>query len=78
MVRPTGLTDPEVEIRPVGTQVDDLLSQINERVGWGDRVLVTAFGPGLAVESATARIAARQPIAAAESLRVGQADSARS
>ena len=44
----------------------------------GDRVLVTAFGPGLAVESATARIAARQPIPAAESLRVGQADSARS
>jgi len=43
VVRPTGLTDPEVEIRPVGTQVDDLLSQITERIGWGDRVLVTTL-----------------------------------
>ncbi len=43
VVRPTGLVDPEVEIRPVGTQVDDLLSQINERVSWGDRVLVTTL-----------------------------------
>ncbi|WP_454831806.1 excinuclease ABC subunit UvrB [Pseudoxanthomonas wuyuanensis] len=43
VVRPTGLIDPEVEIRPVGSQVDDLLSQINERVGWGDRVLVTTL-----------------------------------
>ncbi|WP_448243471.1 excinuclease ABC subunit UvrB [Pseudoxanthomonas mexicana] len=43
VVRPTGLIDPEVEIRPVGTQVDDLLSQINERVAWGDRVLVTTL-----------------------------------
>jgi excinuclease ABC subunit B len=43
VVRPTGLVDPEVEIRPVGTQVDDLLSQVNERVSWGDRVLVTTL-----------------------------------
>jgi excinuclease ABC subunit B len=43
VVRPTGLIDPEIEIRPVGTQVDDLLSQINERVSWGDRVLVTTL-----------------------------------
>ncbi|HZV37350.1 MAG TPA: excinuclease ABC subunit UvrB, partial [Pseudoxanthomonas sp.] len=43
VVRPTGLVDPEVEIRPVGTQVDDLLSEINERVSWGDRVLVTTL-----------------------------------
>ncbi|MFT3756153.1 MAG: excinuclease ABC subunit UvrB [Pseudoxanthomonas sp.] len=43
VVRPTGLVDPEVEIRPVGTQVDDLLSQIHERVSWGDRVLVTTL-----------------------------------
>lgn len=43
VVRPTGLIDPEVEIRPVGSQVDDLLSQINERVAWGDRVLVTTL-----------------------------------
>ncbi len=43
VVRPTGLIDPEVEIRPVGTQVDDLLSEITERVSWGDRVLVTTL-----------------------------------
>ncbi|WP_141453661.1 excinuclease ABC subunit UvrB [Pseudoxanthomonas sp. z9] len=43
VVRPTGLVDPEVEIRPVGTQVDDLLSEINLRVSWGDRVLVTTL-----------------------------------
>lgn len=43
IVRPTGLVDPELEIRPVGTQVDDLLSEIHIRVGWGDRVLVTTL-----------------------------------
>jgi excinuclease ABC subunit B len=43
LVRPTGLIDPEVEIRPVATQVDDLLSEINERVKLGDRVLVTTL-----------------------------------
>jgi excinuclease ABC subunit B len=43
VVRPTGLIDPDIEIRPVATQVDDLLSQINERVAWGDRVLVTTL-----------------------------------
>ena len=43
VVRPTGLIDPPVEIRPVATQVDDLLSEINERVAMGDRVLVTTL-----------------------------------
>ena len=43
VVRPTGLIDPEVEIRPVSTQVDDLLSEINKRVADGDRVLVTTL-----------------------------------
>ncbi|KAF1709251.1 excinuclease ABC subunit B [Pseudoxanthomonas kalamensis DSM 18571] len=43
VVRPTGLVDPQVEIRPVATQVDDLLSEINERVALGDRVLVTTL-----------------------------------
>ena len=41
--RPTGLIDPEVEVRPVGTQVDDLLESIRERVGRGQRVLVTTL-----------------------------------
>jgi excinuclease ABC subunit B len=43
VVRPTGLVDPEVEIRPVATQVDDLLGEINARVAMGDRVLVTTL-----------------------------------
>ncbi|WP_318284757.1 excinuclease ABC subunit UvrB [Halomonas denitrificans] len=43
VVRPTGLVDPETEIRPVDSQVDDLLSEINERVALGDRVLVTTL-----------------------------------
>ncbi len=43
VVRPTGLIDPEVEVRPVRTQVDDLLSEIHERVKIGDRVLVTTL-----------------------------------
>ncbi|ROR32570.1 excinuclease ABC subunit UvrB [Inmirania thermothiophila] len=43
VVRPTGLVDPEVEVRPASTQVDDLLSEIRERVALGDRVLVTTL-----------------------------------
>ncbi len=43
VVRPTGLIDPRVEIRPVATQVDDLLSEISERTAMGDRVLVTTL-----------------------------------
>jgi len=43
VVRPTGLVDPMVEIRPVGTQVDDLLSEANARIANGERVLVTTL-----------------------------------
>ena len=43
LVRPTGLIDPETEIRPVATQVDDLLSEVHLRVAQGDRVLVTTL-----------------------------------
>ncbi len=43
VVRPTGLVDPEVEVRPVASQVDDLLSEIGDRVAVGDRVLVTTL-----------------------------------
>ena len=43
LVRPTGLIDPEVEIRPVATQVDDVLSEIHARVKLGDRVLITTL-----------------------------------
>jgi len=43
VVRPTGLVDPQVEVRPVRTQVDDLLSEANKRIAMGDRVLVTTL-----------------------------------
>src|SRR3979490_1685078 len=43
LVRPTGLVDPQVEIRPVGTQVDDVLSEINKRVPLNERVLITTL-----------------------------------
>ncbi|MDC0239358.1 excinuclease ABC subunit UvrB [Candidatus Thioglobus sp.] len=43
VVRPTGLLDPSIEIRPVETQVDDLLSEIRKRVAIKERVLVTTL-----------------------------------
>ncbi|WP_421329951.1 excinuclease ABC subunit UvrB [Aeromonas veronii] len=43
VVRPTGLLDPEIEVRPVTTQVDDLLSEIRKRVAVEERVLVTTL-----------------------------------
>ena len=43
VVRPTGLVDPLIEVRPVGTQVDDLLSEIRLRTEIGERVLVTTL-----------------------------------
>ena len=43
VVRPTGLVDPEIEVRPASTQVDDVLSEINKRVELGERVLITTL-----------------------------------
>jgi excinuclease ABC subunit B len=43
LVRPTGLVDPEVEVRPVDSQVDDVLSEINLRLERGERVLITTL-----------------------------------
>ncbi|MDJ0748724.1 MAG: excinuclease ABC subunit UvrB [Woeseiaceae bacterium] len=43
VVRPTGLVDPEVEVRPARTQVDDLLSEIGKRTAQQERVLVTTL-----------------------------------
>lgn len=43
VVRPTGLIDPEIEIRPVATQVDDVLSEIHKRVEVNERVLITTL-----------------------------------
>jgi excinuclease ABC subunit B len=43
LVRPTGLVDPAVEVRPASTQVDDVLSEINRRVARDERVLITTL-----------------------------------
>ena len=43
VVRPTGLVDPNVEVRPAGIQVDDVLSEINARADAGERVLITTL-----------------------------------
>jgi excinuclease ABC subunit B len=43
IIRPTGLIDPPIDVRPVKGQVDDLLKEIRERVGRGERVLVTTL-----------------------------------
>ncbi len=43
LVRPTGLVDPQIEVRPATNQVDDLMSEVNLRVKQGERVLVTTL-----------------------------------
>ena len=43
VVRPTGLVDPVIEVRPATTQVDDVLSEINKRVALAERVLITTL-----------------------------------
>ncbi|MBN4080094.1 excinuclease ABC subunit UvrB [Beggiatoa alba] len=43
VVRPTGLVDPEIEVRPATSQVDDVLSEINKRAEVGERVLITTL-----------------------------------
>ena len=43
IIRPTGLLDPKVDVRPTENQIDDLLSEIQERVERNERVLVTTL-----------------------------------
>jgi len=43
VIRPTGLVDPEIEVRPIATQIDDLIAEIRERVESKERVLVTTL-----------------------------------
>jgi excinuclease ABC subunit B len=50
LIRPTGLLDPVIEVRPVGGQVDDLFAQIKVRVEAGERVLVTTLTKRMAEE----------------------------
>lgn len=52
VARPTGLVDPEIEIRPVATQVDDLLSEIRLRMARNERVLVTTLTKRMAEQLA--------------------------
>jgi excinuclease ABC subunit B len=52
IIRPTGLIDPEVEVRPVKGQIDDLLHEIRARVGSGERVLVTTLTKRMAEDLA--------------------------
>ncbi|MBQ9945733.1 MAG: excinuclease ABC subunit UvrB [Clostridia bacterium] len=48
IIRPTGLLDPEIEVRPVDGQIDDLIGEINERVSKKERVLVTTLTKAMA------------------------------
>ena len=43
VIRPTGLLDPEVEVRPIDGQIDDLIGEINQRTAKEERVLVTTL-----------------------------------
>ena len=43
IIRPTGLTDPDVEIRPASTQIDDVIGECNDRVAMKERVLITTL-----------------------------------
>src|SRR3954464_9488334 len=52
IIRPTGLVDPEVEVRPVKGQIDDLLHEIRDRVQRGERVLVTTLTKRMAEDLA--------------------------
>ncbi|MET4105454.1 excinuclease ABC subunit UvrB [Hymenobacter sp. UYP22] len=50
IIRPTGLLDPEIDLRPSGNQIDDLLDEVDNRVKMGDRVLVTTLTKRMAEE----------------------------
>ncbi len=50
IIRPTGLLDPEIFVRPTANQIDDLLEEIQERIEMGDRILVTTLTKRMAEE----------------------------
>lgn len=52
IIRPTGLVDPEIDVRPVEGQIDDLLGEIRERAGQGERTLVTTLTKRMAEDLA--------------------------
>lgn len=53
LIRPTGLLDPEIEVRPSENQIDDLLNEITERCERGERILVTTLTKRMAEELTT-------------------------
>jgi excinuclease ABC subunit B len=50
IIRPTGLVDPEVEVRPIAGQIDDVISEVQKTIARGDRVLITTLTKKLAEE----------------------------
>ena len=50
VIRPTGLLDPEIEVRPTENQIDDLLEEIHERIDYKERVLITTLTKRMAEE----------------------------
>ncbi len=52
IIRPTGLIDPEVDVRPIKGQIDDLIGEVNERIGRGERVLITTLTKRMAEDLA--------------------------
>jgi excinuclease ABC subunit B len=52
IIRPTGLLDPEVEVRPVKGQIDDLIGEVNRRIERGERVLITTLTKRMAEDLA--------------------------
>jgi len=87
IIRPTGLVDPEVEVRPVRGQVDDLLAEIRERTARGERVLVTTLtkrmaedltdyfqGVGVRVRYLHSDIGALERVEILRDLRIGRFD----
>src|SRR5699024_5572319 len=53
IIRPTGLLDPMIEVRPTENQIDDLLSEIQERINRNERVLVTTLTKKMIAQLAT-------------------------
>lgn len=52
IIRPTGLLDPEVEVRPIKGQIDDLIGEVNQRIEQGERVLITTLTKRMAEDLA--------------------------
>lgn len=53
VIRPTGLVDPEIEVRPTERQIDDLIAEVRERIGRGERVLITTLTKRMAEDLST-------------------------